>query len=77
MRNLQALCKDDANSIVKKGSQEETVKENLNFLIDIAMVVGDTKLTKNEPQTFNNLQVIQIQSHQENGMRLFERSLGT
>ena len=44
MKKLQALCNKNANKIAN---------ENLNFLVDLAMVASNTKPTKDEPQTFH------------------------
>ena len=56
MKNMQTSYNYNANR-VKQAVQEKSVKENLNFLIDlgtIAMITEDNKTTKEEPQIFNN-----------------------
>ena len=58
MKKFQASYNNDANKIIKKVAQEKSEKENLFFLLDlatIAMVTEDTKPTKDEPQTFNDV----------------------
>ena len=50
IKKLQALCKDDANKIIKQAAKEKSI-ENLNFLIDLAMGTKDTKLVPEEPKT--------------------------
>ena len=47
MKKLQTSYNNNANKNVKKVAQE-TSRKNLKFLIDLAMVAGDTK----EPQSF-------------------------
>ena len=52
MKTLQALYNKDANKIMEQACE----KENLYFLIDVAivaMVVEGTKPTEDETQTFN------------------------
>ena len=46
MKKLQALYNDDTNKIIKEATQVK-VSENLNFLIDLAMV---TTLTMPVPE---------------------------
>ena len=41
MKKLQALYNDDAKKIIKEAMQDNVV-ENLNFLINLAMVTTDT-----------------------------------
>ena len=41
MKKLQASYNDDANKIIKE-AMEEMVVQNLNFLIDLAMVTFNT-----------------------------------
>ena len=52
MKKLQALYNDDANKIVEQATQEKSAIENLNFLINLAMVTTDTKPVPEEPKTF-------------------------
>ena len=53
MTKLQALCNDDANKIIEQATQEKNAIQNVNVLIDLAMVTNDTKPTPEESQTFN------------------------
>ena len=53
MKKLQASYKDDANKTVKQATEKSSI-ENLNFLIDLAIVFSDIKPNNDEPQTFNN-----------------------
>ena len=50
---LQALYSNDTNEIVVQASEEKSTNENLNFLIDLAMVASDTKPSLDKPQMFN------------------------
>ena len=43
----------DANKIVKQATQEKSAIKNLNFLIDLAMVSSNTKLSLDGPQMSN------------------------
>ena len=52
MKKLQALYNVNVNKIVKQGTKEKSAIENLNFLIDLAMVTTDTKPVTEEPKTF-------------------------
>ena len=52
MKTLQASYNDDANKIVKQATQEKSGIENLNFLMDLALVIIDTKPVSEEPKTF-------------------------
>ena len=52
MKKLQALYHDDANKIINDATQDKPV-ENLNFLIDLAMVTTDTTAAPEEPATLN------------------------
>ena len=47
MKKLQASYDNDINEFFKKA------QKHLNFSIDLAMVAGDPKSTKDESQTFN------------------------
>ena len=51
MKKLQALYNEDANKIIKKATQDKAI-ENLNFLINLAMVITDTMPASEEPMTF-------------------------
>ena len=42
MKKLQALYNKDANKIIKEAAQDKHAIENLNFLINLAMVTSDT-----------------------------------
>ena len=53
MKKLQSLYNNDANKIIKEAAQEKKMRQNLNFLTDLAMVAGDTKPTEDEHQTIN------------------------
>ena len=53
MKKHQALYNNDAKKIIKEAAEEKNEKENLIFLIDLAMVAGNTKTIEDEPQTFN------------------------
>ena len=53
MKKLQASYNDNANKIIKQAMQEKNAIENLNVLINLAMVASNTKPTPEEPQTFN------------------------
>ena len=48
MKKLHALYNNYANNIVKEAAQE-----NFRFFIDLAMIVGDSRPTEDEPQIFN------------------------
>ena len=50
MKKLQASYSDDAKNVVEKVAQEKSAKENLKFMIDLAMVAEVTKPTEDEPQ---------------------------
>ena len=45
MKKLQALYNDNANKIVKQATWEKGAIENLNFLINMAMVSNNFKPT--------------------------------
>ena len=63
MKNL--LYSDESTNIIKQAAQETMARENLKFLIDLAiitMVADDTKSTDDEPQT-------QTWNHKESGKR--------
>ena len=53
MKKLQASYNNDANKIIKQATKEKGAIENLNFLINVAMVSNGIKPTMEEPQTFN------------------------
>ena len=53
MKKLQASYNNDANKIVKQATQEKGTIENLNFLINMAMVFNNIKPTLEEPQRLN------------------------
>ena len=42
MKKLQTFYNEDANKIIKQATNEESAIENLNFLIDLAMVTNNT-----------------------------------
>ena len=77
MKTLQALYNNDANKIVEEAAQEKNVKENSTFLIDLAMVAGDTKPTEDEPQMFSETWNHKNPESQRKCLRVFKRSLGT
>ena len=52
MKKLQASHNNDASKIVEQATQGKSTIENLNFLIDLAMVTTDTKPVPEEPKTF-------------------------
>ena len=52
MKKLQALYNCNANKIIKQAINETGPIENLNFLINLAMVTTDTKPVPEEPKTF-------------------------
>ena len=52
MKKLQASYNDDANKIIKEATQDKAV-ENLNFLVDLSMVITDIMSAPEEPATFN------------------------
>ena len=52
MKKLQALYNEDANKIIEEATQDKKSIENLNFLIDLAMLTSDTKPAPEEPMTF-------------------------
>ena len=52
MKKLQASYNDDSNTIIKEATQDEAI-ENLNFLVDLAMMTTDTMPAPEEPATFN------------------------
>ena len=52
MKKLQASYNDDANKIIKEAMQDKVI-ENLNFLINLAMVTTDTMPVLEEPMTLN------------------------
>ena len=57
MKNLQASCNKDANS-VKQAKWEQAVNKNLNMLIDLAtdaVMAKDKATTKAELKTFNEV----------------------
>ena len=53
LKKLQASNNNDANKTVKQATHVKGAIKNLNFLIDLAMLSNDIKLTMEEPQTFN------------------------
>ena len=61
MKKLQASYNDNANKMIKQATKEKSAINNLNFLIDLAMVSNDVKPTLEEPQTFNEAQNHPIQ----------------
>ena len=52
MKKLQASYNDDANKIIKEGTNVKTTK-NLNFLIDLAMITTKSVPVPEEPTSFN------------------------
>ena len=52
MKKLQVLYNDDTNKIIKKAMQIK-VSENLNLLINLAMVTSITMPVPEEPASFN------------------------
>ena len=50
MKKLQALYNDNANKIIKQVTKEKGAIENLNFLINLAMITTDTKPVSEEPK---------------------------
>ena len=56
MIKLQALYNNNANKIVKEAAQGKNVKENLNFLINLAMIAVVTQPIEDEPQAFKKAQ---------------------
>ena len=53
MKKLWALYNDDANEIIQQAAQEKSNIENMNFLIDLAIVANNTKPTPEETLRFN------------------------
>ena len=53
MKKLQAPYNNDAKKIIEEAAQEQNEKENLIFLINLAMVASNTKPIKDEPWMFN------------------------
>ena len=53
MKKLQALYNNNANKIVKQATKEKSAIENLNLLINLAMVTNDTKPIPESPKTSN------------------------
>ena len=52
MKKLQASFNDDANKIIKEGTHVKTT-ENLNFLIDLAMITTESVSVPEEPTSFH------------------------
>ena len=52
MKNLQALYDDNAKKIFNQAKQEKSVIKNLNLLINLAMVISNTKPVPDEPKSF-------------------------
>ena len=51
MKNLQASYNEDSTKIIEEATHNKAI-ENLNFLIDLAMVITDTMPVPEEPMTF-------------------------
>ena len=77
IKKLQVLHKNDASKIIKDAAQEKSAKDNLIFLIDLAIVAGDTKPIKDEPQIFNEAWDHPNQNCKENVKKPFGMNLGT
>ena len=52
IKQLQAVYNEDTNKIIKKATQDKNTIENLDFLIDLAMVTSETKPIPEEPVIF-------------------------
>ena len=54
MKKLQSLYNDDANKIIDQATWEKSAVNNLNFLINLAMVTNNTKTFPEEPKNFTD-----------------------
>ena len=52
MKKLQASYNDNASKIIEQATKEKSAIKNSNFLINLAMVTGNTKPVPEEPKTF-------------------------
>ena len=52
IKKLQASYNDDANKIIEEGNHVKTT-QNLNFLINLAMVTTESVSIPEEPASFN------------------------
>ena len=52
MKKLQPSYNDDANKIIKQATNEKSAIENLNFFIDLSLVITDTEPIPEEPNIF-------------------------
>ena len=52
MKKLLTSYNNDANKIIKAATQEKKCEENLNFLINLAMVADNIKPTDDESKMF-------------------------
>ena len=77
MKKLLASYKKHTNKTVKQTMKEKRDIENLNFLINLAMVTRDTKLLPKEPKTSTKLGIIPTQILAQNGGKQFAWSLLT
>ena len=80
MKNLQASYNEDTIKIIKHAQQEIKVRENLNFLINlatIAIVTEDKTTAEVELSNFNKAWNHPDKSCKENGMRPKEKNLET
>ena len=67
MKKLQAFYNEDANKVIEEATQDKAIK-NLNFLINLAMVITDTMPVPEEPMTFP------MQTLMQNGEKPFAKS---
>ena len=72
MKKLQASYNDDANKIVKEATQDKAI-ENLNFLVDLAMVTTDTMPAPEDLLLSMKLGTIPMQTLEKNGKKAFSR----
>ena len=75
MKKLQASYNDDVNKIVDQALKEKSAIENLNFLINLAVVMNDTKPVPKELKTFNKAWDHPMQILMQNGRKRFKKCL--
>ena len=82
MKKLQALYNDNTSKIFEQATQEKNAIENLNFLIDLAMVTIDMKPIPEEPKTFTdawnhpNVSHAELERSNQKGIHWHEQATG-
>ena len=76
MEKLQASYNDETKKLIKEATQEKA-NENLNFLIDLAMVTKDTMPIPEKPTAFAEAWNHPNANSFKNGEKPYAKSLQT